>query len=239
MDNYRISRHISTHFNDDLNRVFQEVLAMGELVARQVSDAMDALLNGDIDLGRRVAGGDETVNAMEVGIDDECAEIIARRQPAASDLRFVMTMLKTITDLERMGDEAKRIGRLAVELAPAHDPQRRFGQLAEMGSGVQQMLHDALEALQGMDVRLAVGVARDDLRVDRAYETLMGQLMTLMMAEPLAVPRAINVMWAARSLERIGDRARNIGEYVIYLVRGKDVRHIGIDALEREARDDS
>jgi phosphate transport system protein len=238
MDEQGIGRHISTHFNEELNRVFDQVMKMGQLVGVQIHDGVKALLDGDSELGQLVAKGDANVNAMEIDIDDECAEIIARRQPAAIDLRFVMTMLKTITDLERMGDEAKRIGRIAYELGPFDDPQRRFSELSEMGTGVLAMLHHALDALKRMDPQAAAGVVREDLSVDRAYEALLRQLVAHMMSDPQGIPRALNVMWAARSLERIGDRARNIGEYVIYLVRGKDVRHIGIEALEKAAGTD-
>jgi phosphate transport system protein len=236
MDEQGIGRHISTHFNAELSRVFANVSKMGELVAAQILDGVEALLTGDSARGRRVAEGDANINAMEVDIDDECAEIIARRQPAAGDLRFVMAMTRTVSDLERMGDEAKRVGRIATELAPADDLQRRFVELAEMGAGVLSMLHHALDALKRMDAQAAARVVREDLPVDRAYEALLRQLVNHMMAEPQSIPRALNVMWAARSLERIGDRARNIGEHVIYVVRGKDVRHISIEALEREAR---
>jgi phosphate transport system protein len=236
MEKGTISRHISSHFNEELARIFRDVLDMGDLVAAQIRDGMDALLNGDVEVGRRVASGDATINTMELNIDDECFEVIARRQPAASDLRFVITMLKTITDLERIGDEAKRIGHIAAELGPSEDPQRRFTELAEMGADVLTMMNQALDALKRMDTALAAGVVRSDQTVDIAYESLIRQLMSHMMVDPQGIPRAINVMWAARSLERIGDRARNICEYVIYLVRGKDVRHIGLEALEREAR---
>ncbi len=236
MDKRSITHHISSHFNEELTRVFDDVLKMAEMVAMQIESAMQALLEGDTETAIQVDAADDQINAMELRIDDECTEIIARRQPAAGDLRFVMAMIKTITDLERMGDEASRIGRMAAALAPSEDPQRRFSELAHMGQAVLQMTRDATTALRSMDVDLARKVWRQDANVDREYEALMRQLATHMMEDPKSIPRVLNVMWATRSLERIGDRARNICEYVIYLVEGVDVRHSNIGGFEPKAK---
>lgn len=235
MDRHAITQHSSSPFNAELTHIHDQVLAMGNLVAAQLSEAIEALLHGDVETARRVVGSDHPINALERSIDDECAELIARRHPAAGDLRFVLAMTKTIMDLERMGDEAKRIGRMALELAPSEDPQQRFQELNNLGRDVLVMVTEALTALRQLDTRLAVRVVRADIGVDREYDALMRRLMTHMTADPAAIPRVLNVMWASRALERIGDRARNICEYVIYLVGGKDVRHTSLEELERQA----
>jgi phosphate transport system protein len=237
MDKSSITDHISSQFNQELAGLFGRVLEMGRLVQEQMRDASRALRNGDLELGRRVAASDFRINALEVRTDEECTRIIARRQPTAKDLRFLMAMIKTVTDLERMGDEAERIAQMAVRLGPSREPQRLFPELRQLSRHVQQMLGDALHALERLDTQAAAAVVRQDLTVDQEYEGLLRRLMTHMMEDPRSIPRALNVLWAARSLERIGDRARNICEYIIYLVKGKDVRHTSLEDLEREASD--
>jgi phosphate transport system protein len=189
-------------------------------------------------LAREVAGRDHEVDAMEVEVDAECTRIIARRQPAAGDLRFIMAMVKTVNDLERMGDEAERIAQMALRLGPysAGSP-RRFPEVRQLGRSVQHLATDALGALERLDTEKAARVVREDLAVDQEYEGVVRQAITLMMEDPRSIPRVMNVIWAARSLERIGDRARNICEHVIYLVKGKDVRHTSLEELERKARE--
>jgi phosphate transport system protein len=237
MDKSSITDHISSQFNQELAGLFGRVLEMCRLVQEQMRDASRALRNGDLELGRRVAASDFRINALEVQTDEECTRIIARRQPTAKDLRFIMAMIKTVTDLERMGDEAERIAQMAVRLGPSREPQRLFPELRQLSHHVQQMLGDALHALERLDTQAAAAVVRQDLTVDQEYEGLLRRLMTHMMEDPRSIPRALNVLWAARSLERIGDRARNICEYIIYLVKGKDVRHTSLEDLEREASD--
>lgn len=237
MDNSKITGHISSQFNKELTGLFDQVLEMGQLVREQMRDGSRALRSGDLALARRVAASDFRINALEVRIDEECTRIIARRQPTAKDLRFIIAMIKTVTDLERMGDEAERIARMAVRLGPSKEPPRRFPELRQLSHSVEQMLTDALLALERMNTEAAASVVREDLTVDQEYEGVLRRLMTHMMEDPRSIPRALNVLWAARSLERIGDRARNICEYVIYLVKGKDVRHTSLEDLEREARD--
>jgi phosphate transport system protein len=235
MDKSHLANHISSQFNEELARVFDDVLTMGELVQAQMRDASRALRRGDVELGRQVAESDVRVNAMEVRIDDECTRIIARRQPTAKDLRFVMAMIKTVTDLERMGDEAERIAQMAVRLGPTKEPAQRFPELRQLSRHVHDMLGSALEALRMLDPVAAARVVREDLSVDEEYEGVLRRLMTYMMEDPRSVPRVLHVLWATRALERIGDRARNICEYVIYLVKGKDVRHTSLEHLERAA----
>jgi phosphate transport system protein len=177
---------------------------------------------------------------MEVGVDEECTQIIARRQPTASDLRLIIAVIKTITDLERMGDLAERIARMALHIADQDRAGRasQFDEIRLMGNHVAAMVHDTLDAFARLDVEAALEVPRNDLAADRQYEAIMRQQITFIMEDPRSIRRSLDVMWAARSLERIGDHCRNICEYVIYLVKGKDVRHISIEEMEQAARGD-
>jgi phosphate transport system protein len=177
---------------------------------------------------------------MEVGVDEECTQIIARRQPTASDLRLIIAVIKTITDLERMGDLAERIARMALQIADQDRAGRasQFDEIRIMGNHVASMVRDTLDAFARLDVEAALEVPRNDLAADRQYEAIVRQQMTFIMEDPRSIRRSLDVMWAARSLERIGDHCRNICEYVIYLVKGKDVRHISIEEMEQAARGD-
>ena len=235
MDTNELSNHISQRFNNDLAEVRSEVLRMGGMVEQQIDDALIALRDANVQLGETVVRRDLEVNALEVRVDEECSRIIALRQPAASDLRMVIMVIKTITDLERIGDEAEKIGRLAMHLGEVEGPMYRGGNSVQhIGSMVRSMLHDALDAFARMDVEAAVVTAQRDQDVDREYEALMRQSMTYMMEDPRSITSVLDVMWAARALERIGDHAKNICEYVVYLVEGKDVRHISPDQIEQE-----
>lgn len=225
-----IDQHISQRYNTELEEIRSRVLAMGGLVERQLEDAITAIVNGDTALAEKVIANDFEVNAMEVALDEECTGILARRQPAASDLRLVLSIIKTITDLERMGDESQRIGRMAKKLAERERPGDAYNEIRHLGDHVRQMLHDALDAFARTDIEQAVQVLREDKKVDREYEAIMRQVITYMMEEPRTIPRGLELMWSARAIERIGDRACNICEYVIYFVKGRDVRHTEFDA---------
>ena len=237
MDKLNLTHHISQQFNEELESIRNRVLAMGGLVEQQITDALRALTEGDSELGRSIEQQDYKVNQMEVAIDEECSRILARRQPAASDLRLILAIIKTITDLERIGDEAEKIGRLAARLAGVERPGDRYVALQHLGTHVQGMVHDALNAFARLDAEAAVQVAREDARVDDEYEALSRQSITFMMEDPHTIRQILDVMWSARALERIGDHAKNICEYVVYLVQGKDVRHAGFEAMEREVRE--
>lgn len=237
MEKFQLGHHISQQFNAELEDIRNRVLTMGGLVEQQITDAVNALVQGDTELCERVITNDYRVNAMEVALDEECAHTLARRQPAASDLRLIVAVVKTITDLERIGDQAEKVARMGLHLAEMERPKNQYVEIQGLGIHAREMLHGALDAFARMDVEAAVQVAHRDVTVDHEYEGIMRQLITFMMEDPRSIARSLDVMWAARALERIGDHARNISEYVIYLVRGKDVRHISLEQMEKEARE--
>lgn len=239
MADLHLDKHISRQFNQELEDIRNRVLAMGGLVERQIADAVKAVVARDGTLGEAVVAADDAVNRAEMAIDAECARIIARRQPAASDLRLVWMILKATTDLERMGDEAEKIGRMAVKLAEADAPAGGYVEIENLGNLVARMVRDALDAFARHDVAAAVEAAREDERIDREYEAIVRQQITYMMEDPRNIRRALDATWAARALERIGDHARNVAEYVVYLVAGKDLRHASLEELEREAGTDT
>jgi phosphate transport system protein len=234
METADLSHHISRRFNEDLERVRSKVLAMGGFVEQQLQKAITALTEGDSTLGESVALGDYQVNNMEVSIDEECSRILA---PAAGDLRVIVAIIKTITDLERIGDEGEKIGYIASRLATMERPADKYREIKHLGRIVSEMVHDALDAFARMDAESALRVARQDRLVDEEYEAIQRQSITFMMEDPRTIRRALDVMWVVRALERIGDHAKNISEYVIYMVYGKDVRHTSLDDVERELRE--
>jgi phosphate transport system protein len=232
----KLGQHISQQFDEELEDIRNRVMAMGGLVEQQLADAVKALGDIDAELAEVVVTNDYKINAMEVAIDEECVQILARRQPAAGDLRLVIAVIKTITDLERIGDEAERVGRMALHFAETGGESKMLVGMSHLGEHVRIMLHDALDAFARMDTNAAIAVAKQDAKADREYESILRELITYMMEDSRAIPNVVDVMWSARALERIGDRARNICEYVIYLVRGKDVRHVSLDQVEAHAR---
>ncbi|ATG57035.1 phosphate transport system regulator PhoU [Pseudoalteromonas sp. 13-15] len=229
---HNINKHISGRFNQELENVRNHVLSMGGLVEQQLSSALDAVSTNDAELAEKVRKNDYKVNAMEVSIDEECTRIIARRQPAASDLRLVIAIAKTIADLERIGDEAERIAKVALD-SFTKDQQDLLVNIENMGRQVLKMLHDVLDAFARMDVQRAFEVHKEDAKVDREYEAITRQIMTYMMEDPRSIPKIMDLVWSVRSLERIGDRCQNIAEYIIYFVNGKDIRHISQEDIEK------
>jgi phosphate transport system protein len=234
MDTADLSHHISSRFNEELERVRSKVLRMGGLVEEQLQQAVRALVEADSALGEQVARRDVEVNALEVSIDEDCSRILATRSPAASDLRLIVAIIKTITDLERIGDEAEKIGYIASRLATMERPTDRYREIKHMGRLVQDMVHGALDAFARADAETALKIARGDKVVDEEYEAIQRQCITFMMEDPRTIRRALDVLWVTRALERIGDHAKNICEYVVYMAHGKDIRHISIDDAERE-----
>lgn len=232
-----IGHHISQQFNEDLEEIRSHVLAMGGLVEEQIHRATQSLVERDTGLAETVVQNDTQVNNFEVNIDEECATIIARRQPAASDLRLIVAVIKTITDLERIGDQAERVARMGIRLAERSDSNISYMEIRNMGERVATMVHNALDAFARMDVEAAVSVAKEDKFVDVEYDGVMRQALTYMMEDPKTITQMLDIMWTVRALERIGDHAKNICEYVIYLVKGKDVRHTSIEKMEEEAHE--
>jgi phosphate transport system protein len=228
MEASNFSDHISRRFNKDIEDLRNTVLSMGGLVETQLSQAIAAIVSGDSELGLKVANDDYKVNNLEVDIDEECSRILATRAPAAGDLRLIVAIIKTITDLERIGDEAEKIGFLASKLAGMDRPADSYRELKNLGSHVSHMLRDAMNAFARLDVAEALDVVKEDELVDEEYDAITRQCITFMMEDPRSIKRVMNVTWAARSLERIGDHAKNICEYVIYMVEGRDIRHTDI-----------
>ncbi|MDZ7829394.1 MAG: phosphate signaling complex protein PhoU [Halofilum sp. (in: g-proteobacteria)] len=227
---------MSQEFDEELASIRNKVLTMGGLVEKQLSDGLKALLTGDSQLGDNVVEGDFRVNSMEVEIDEECTQVIARRQPTASDLRVVVTIIKTITDLERVGDEADKLGRFAAEIARegGFRHQGMLTSVENLGEHVRRMLHDTLDVFARMDVQAALQVAGEESKIDQEYDGVVRQLITHMMEDPRSTRGVLSVLWCARALERVADHARNMCEYVVYMVEGKDIRHTSLEKATRE-----
>jgi phosphate transport system protein len=229
-----LSHHISSRYNEDLERLRSSVLEMGGLVERQLTQAIGGITEPDARVMVRVAQEELRVNQLERSIDEDCSRILATRGPTASDLRLIITILKTITDLERIGDEGEKVAAIAARLAVRERPNNRYRELRSLGELVINMVHDTLDAFARFDTNLALAVLRRDRTVDEEYEAIHRQNITFMMEDPRSIRRALDVMWVVRSMERIGDHAKNICEYLIYLVLGKDVRHTKIEEIEKE-----
>ena len=234
MNTEGLTHHTSSRFNEDLERIRASVLEMGGLVERQLHAALGSVASGDSSVAVEVARHEQRVNQMERSIDEDCSRILATRSPAATDLRLIIAVLKTITDLERIGDEAEKVATIAAHLAAIEPPRARYRELRHIGALVTAMVRDALDAFARLDADLAFAVARRDRRVDEEYEAIHRQCITFMMEDPRTIRRALDVMWVVRAIERSGDHAKNICEYVIYTVHGKDVRHTRLEDAERE-----
>jgi phosphate transport system protein len=218
--------HFSKQYDSDLEDIRSRVLQMGGLVESQILAAIECFASGNFDLMAQVTDGDRRVNGYEVEIDDACSHIIARRQPAAGDLRLIMAISKIVTDLERAGDEAEKIARMARQIhergrlqIPRATDVRHAGQLAVA------MLRRVLDALARLDALEAERIIAEDVTIDDAFRGIVRQLVTYMMEDPRTISTALDIVWIAKAIERIGDHAKNIAEQVIYIVRGTDVRH--------------
>jgi len=226
-------QHISHRYDSELDAIKGQLTEMGGFVEKQVGDALHALLEVDSELAQQVIENDDGINNLEVSIDEDCALILARRQPAAGDLRLILTIIKTTTDLERIGDEADKMARQAISLAEAGPAPRGYVEIRHIGQQVTKMLSEALDCFVRQDVDMALKVAQSDKAVDLEYGSAMREMVTVMIEDPKSISRVMNIMWALRALERIGDHARNIAEHVIYMVQGDDVRHVGLKRMAK------
>lgn len=234
MDKLHLDQHISKQFNADLEDLKTQMLEMGGVVEQQIIDAVKAIETADGTLAEKVLVVEKDVDSREMKLDEHCTLILARRQPAASDLRMVLAVAKINRDLERMGDEANKIAKMAIALNESGGAPSGYTELRHIGTGVQKMVNLSLDAFARFDVEAALQVVQEDKNIDREYESAMRELMTYMMEDSRSISRVMNVIWALRSLERIGDHARNIAEHIIYLVKGLDVRHISASEVEKQ-----
>ena len=226
--------HISQQFNIELETLRQHFLTMGGVVENQVSDAIQALLDSDASLAEEVRLKDATVNQLDGLIDEECTRILAKRQPAASDLRLIMSIGKAVGELERMGDEAKKIASLTLSLIEEGESPQGYVEVNRIGQMVSAMIHQALDAYARLDLQTAIKVAQQDRLVDMEYNSAIRSLVTYMMEDPRSISRVLNVIWVLRSLERIGDHARHVCQHLIYMIKGVDVRHVPVGDIAQQ-----
>lgn len=229
----KIKHHISRQFNDELEDIRTKVLTMGGLVEHQVELATLSFINLDKECAAKVIAQDQMVDDLEKQIDKACSEIIARRQPTAFDLRLLIASIKIITDLERIGDESERIAQFVSRVDSAELLNNHNYEIEHLLDLVKQMLNGALDAYARMEVDQVISITAQDVKVDREYTSIVRQLITHMMENHSNISRALNVLWTARALERIGDHSCNICEQVIYMVSGKDVRHVSREEFEK------
>jgi len=220
------SLHVSSQFDEDLGRLRTHVLQMGGLVETQISAAIDAYTTGEVASVKTIVETDRKVNDLEKAIDDDCAHIIAKRQPTASDLRLVLGISKIVTDLERAGDEAKKIAKGVRRIYEAgHMPAQYGVGIRHLAEAALTMVRQALDAFARLDGTLAVSVIRADADVDVEFKSIIRQLITHMMEDPRTITTSIDIISISRAIERIGDHAKNISEQVIFVVEGRDIRH--------------
>jgi phosphate transport system protein len=225
MPKMSFENHIMTQFDEELEEIRTQLMEMGGKVEQQLKNAIQAVIKADSSLAEEVIKEERLVDEMEVDIDEACILIIARRQPAASDLRFVMMVTKAINDLERIGDEARKIANHAVILSEQDGLSQGYKEVRHLGDSVSGMLANALDAFARFDVEAAMKTLEEDAQVDLDYKSALRELVTYMMEDPRRISRAINILWVVRSLERIGDHAKNLCEQIVYVVKGKDIRH--------------
>jgi phosphate transport system protein len=230
------SEHSSKQYDIDLETLRSRVLEMGGLVESQILAAINGFMAGDLRALDAVVEEDHRVNAFEVGIDNDCSHLIARRQPAAGDLRMVLAVIKIVTDLERIGDEAAKIARMGKQsYGHARIPRSPVAAIKHMGDIAIGMLRKALDALARLDPAAAATIVREDFAIDEEFRSIVRQLITFMMEDPRTISQSLEVLWMAKAIERIGDHSKNMAEQVIYIVKGTDVRHTTVEELEREA----
>jgi phosphate transport system protein len=233
MKNDQLSQHISSQFDSELDTIRARFLAMGGEVEEQLRSALTVLQNRDLNLAEEVIQRDKAINAAEGLIDRLCITLLARRQPTATDLRFVIAVLKAIPHLERIGDEAVKIARVAISMDAKPNMQQELAGFGLLGERVTAQIRTAMDSIARFDAPAAVALGEADREVDAEYEKIIRSAIDAFSAEPANSSRILDTIWIARALERIGDHAKNIGEYVVYIVHGDDVRHASLDDMQR------
>lgn len=238
MDINKIGHHISRQYNEEMEDIRNHVLNMGGLVEQQIDQAAESFMSSDLEMAEDVIQQDQLVDTLQMQIDQECIEILAKRQPAAFDLRLLLSVIKTINDLERIGDEATKIAEMAIHLNGTEHKHKTedYYEIQHLTGMVKGMLHGALDAFARLNVDEVLTITDLEVKVDREYGSIIRQLVSKMMEDPRNVRRMLDVLWTARALERIGDHACNICEHVIYMVKGEDVRHISREELEKKVQ---
>ncbi|MGZ8225669.1 MAG: phosphate signaling complex protein PhoU [Methylococcaceae bacterium] len=237
MDNSKIGQHISGQFNKELEDIRNKVLTMGGLVEQQIELAIKAFTTGDMEIAELVIKQDNQVDALEMSIDLECTQILALRQPAAFDLRLLLTVIKIINELEIVGDLAERIAKLAIQISDGESSKSdQYYELQHMTDLVKEMVHGALDAFARMNIDNITSITGQDESVDREYVSIVRQLITHMMEDPRKITRTLNILWTVRAMERIGDHACYICEHLIFMIKGEAVRHLTQAELEKKLR---
>ena len=228
--------HSSKQYDQELEAIRSKVLLMGGMVETQFESAMECFRAGDPERADRVMAEDQAVNQLEVQLDDACSHLIVRRQPTANDLRTVMASIKVITDLERIGDEASKIARTSKSLFERGNTSfAHYDMVRTIAKATGELLHDALDAFARLDGKQALELIAADESIDHEFRTILRNLITFMMEDPRTISSALDTLWVAKAIERIGDHAKNIAEYVIYVVEGRDIRHSKPVAIEQPA----
>lgn len=221
-------RHISSEFNEELEALRRSTLEMGGLVEEQLASALKFFASQDSSLLSDIESIEQKINAAEIDLDDQVESLIVRRQPIASDLRLVLAVSKIVRDLERIGDELEKVGSLSLESFDSADSVG-ITEIQRIAEQVAKMLSESLTAFARLDLDLARDIFERERKVDKVYQSALRSLATFMIEDPRNIGSVLNIVWIARSLERVGDHATNIAEYVIYLVQGVDVRHPSIN----------
>ena len=230
-------KHLSTQFDSELTSVSSQVLEMGGLVESQIRQAIYSLSQFSVEASEQVSANEARVNAMEIEIDHALSSIIARRQPTARDLRLLIAISKTTANLERVGDEAEKIARMVRSIiqsgAPRSLPSLELRVASDLASG---LLNKALDAFARLDVNAAVAILKEDDLIDEEFDGFVRKLVTYMMEDPRMISPSLDLLFLAKAIERIGDHAKNIAEFIIYVVKGEDVRHSSMDKIESVIR---
>ncbi len=227
-----IDGHYSAKYDVELTELGEQTLEMGRLIESQLKHATNALVRGDRMLAQLVADNEVLVNRLEVEIDRRSTEILARRQPAAGDLRFVLMVIKTVNDLERMGDEVTRVALMGSRATYVSDNIPIYQDLEVLCDRVLIHLNQTLEAFETTDDTASLELIRNEKKVDKKFRNSLKKIINWMMADSDSIPQAVDILWAIRSLERVADRSCNICEHIIYFVKGEDIRHLDIDEID-------